>query len=326
MSARKRSSSPSTAVPSGGSPDRRRSAPVARSPQSLLSSGLPTSLQSADLTNSRIADFEGLHFFSALIRLTLDGNPIRSFVGALPLPRLRFLSLNRTPLSRARYFRLMCVVAFGGQLRILNGRCIPCADHSRASVLCDSLLPALQNGALLWGLNPVRLVSFRSNSPIRPPPGLLAASLSPAVCAYASRRARGQAAALGVSSPPARPSAACACGRLLSGGASVSPTLAGKFMGGLEALRRARPFPRMDLASAEDDAADAELSAPSYSSSTYPSTSYYPESEEEEKAQKEKAPLPGREEEEEEEEEEEDREKRASSDQPLVDAEVQADD
>ena len=72
-----------------------------------------------------IIDFIGLPQLEYLTMLNLDSNPIKSFKGAPKLPSLRWLSIKNSPISRNEYFKLMCLVAFGTNIVMINGMRVP---------------------------------------------------------------------------------------------------------------------------------------------------------------------------------------------------------
>lgn len=71
--------------------------------------------------NPRIKDFTGLKFLPSLSVLRANHTGISSFRGALQLPLLQELSLEGTPIATYKYMRLMALMCFGTNIRVING-------------------------------------------------------------------------------------------------------------------------------------------------------------------------------------------------------------
>ena len=117
--------------------------------------------QSIDLTDNFIENFIGLPFLKYLTNLNLDDNPIISFEGAIQLPCLKWLSMKNTPLSRNKFFRIICIIAFGPQLSTINNEPVTKSMRQKAEVLKKPLIPYLKKGFVISSLNPLRLSNFR---------------------------------------------------------------------------------------------------------------------------------------------------------------------
>jgi hypothetical protein len=113
-----------------------------------------------NLSSNILTNFVGLTLFDHLTQLILDSNPIRSFQGCLALPKLGWLSLRNTPISRNINFKLMCLVAFGPSLISINNDKVPQQLKDDASELQDALFPHLQAGKVISRLKPLTLLDM----------------------------------------------------------------------------------------------------------------------------------------------------------------------
>jgi hypothetical protein len=114
-----------------------------------------------DLSQNRITDFVGMPKLDMLVQLNLDENRIVSFEGCEQCRRLKWVSLRKNPVSHTGHFKLMCLVAFGKQLKYVNGEKIPDKTRTQADGLRDILLPALREGQLLISVKPLRLIDAK---------------------------------------------------------------------------------------------------------------------------------------------------------------------
>jgi hypothetical protein len=114
-----------------------------------------------NVTSNHITSFRGLPERDHLTQLILDNNPIRSFEGCVPLPRLAWLSLRNTPVSRNLYCKLMCLAAFGTTINTINNEKVPLQLKSDAGILQEPLFPHLQAGKVISRLKPLNLVDMK---------------------------------------------------------------------------------------------------------------------------------------------------------------------
>jgi hypothetical protein len=201
--------------------------------------GLPVShvCQSLNLSDNKLSNFEGMRSWPHLAILYLDDNPIKSFAGILPLPRLHWLSLRRADICRSKYFRLMCVVAFGPQLRTLNDRSVTPQEHAQAGFLRESLLPELRAGRIVSKLSPLRLISLKENSRQTPNTGLLDASIAPPLLPYATPRVLDIVQGLKSARVGERRSIAQIAAGIIAGTLNIATATRARLIDGIAALR-----------------------------------------------------------------------------------------
>lgn len=125
---------------------------------------IPENTPSIDLTQNRICDFNGIPSLPVLQELNLDNNPVTSYSGSHRFPKLLYFSAKGAPISRNPYFKLMSLVAFGNQLKIINGEMISAKIRDQAAKIGDKLLPYLLDGKLISNLYPLRLVDPQSQT------------------------------------------------------------------------------------------------------------------------------------------------------------------
>ena len=119
---------------------------------------------SIDVSKNHIQNFIGFegHEVQHLAQLNLDSNPIRSFEGCKTCPRLTWLSMRNTPISRNKYFKLMCLIMFGDQLQTINNEQIPKRFKVQAVALRSHLYDELYNGRIVSSLKPLRMLDMNN--------------------------------------------------------------------------------------------------------------------------------------------------------------------
>jgi hypothetical protein len=102
-------------------------------------------------------NFIGIPSLPCLAHLQLDGNPIESFKGCHSLPQLYWLSMHGCPVADYRHFQIMCLCAFGPQVRLINDNRVTETVRNQAIALRPSVIRDLEAGRILVELNPVRV-------------------------------------------------------------------------------------------------------------------------------------------------------------------------
>jgi hypothetical protein len=120
-----------------------------------------------------IPSFAGLPDLPNLRRLTVDHTNLSSFEHAPRLPSLEYLSMRGTRLENLQFARVMCAIAFGPQLEIVNGQPFSAADVKLARRLAPTVEPRLRQGWILTSTNPLRMLNIRTRErtmlwPIQP--------------------------------------------------------------------------------------------------------------------------------------------------------------
>lgn len=184
---------------------------------SFASIKIPANCSQVDLSKNKISNFEGLTKLDCLTQLQLDYCPIKTFKGAMHLPSLRWLSMKGTPVSRNNYFKLMCIVVFGPQLKTINDEKVPQAVFKQVEALEDSLRPQLLEGRLLSHIKPIRLIDPVDDKQITPNEHLLNASINLGYTTPLVKEiTETQLVAQQVEQKEAKPTIAVICNELLS--------------------------------------------------------------------------------------------------------------
>ena len=113
---------------------------------------------SIDISGNWIKNFDGMKVMQGLTSLNLDNNPISSFKGAQIQPKLKWLSMKKTHISRNPYFKIMCLVVFGEQLSIINNERVTDYHRKMSKQLNSDLLGELVVGHIISNMNPLRLI------------------------------------------------------------------------------------------------------------------------------------------------------------------------
>ena len=97
--------------------------------------GVQADLTVLYLQRNRFSSFRHLAPQPVLAELCLDENAITSFAFAVRQPHLRTLTLWGNPVCNHRNYRIMCLLAFGSQLRHVDGEILTSMERKRARAL-----------------------------------------------------------------------------------------------------------------------------------------------------------------------------------------------
>jgi hypothetical protein len=121
-----------------------------------------TNYNSLDFSSNPITSLRDLETLPLLSRLNLNGTLIESFESVKDQPSLTDVSLTNTPLGNYQMIDIMCIIAFGKNVRHVNGKPILKAHRATGLRLRKFLAPLLQHGWLVMGLEPIRCFHFRT--------------------------------------------------------------------------------------------------------------------------------------------------------------------
>ncbi|KAK8838713.1 hypothetical protein M9Y10_032752 [Tritrichomonas musculus] len=113
-----------------------------------------------------IVDFQGMQSLPNLKDIYLDNTKLSSFRGVPELPSLETISIKSTPINAYKKADIMCVIAFGCQLVLINGEEIRRDKLRFAQQNRDVLLPYLRDGWLLTSINPIRFIHSKTRQRI----------------------------------------------------------------------------------------------------------------------------------------------------------------
>lgn len=131
--------------------------------RSLENISFQEGLESLNLSNNLIFDFEGLQKLEKLKTLIMDDNPIISFKGFPEdgTPNIEEVSFVNCPFSKLKNFKSLCVIVMGSQLKKINGNKVTRNDHANAMKYGD--LKAIRL-LLIFGWIPQRPIVLQKNA------------------------------------------------------------------------------------------------------------------------------------------------------------------
>lgn len=104
-----------------------------------------------------ITSFAGLCASTKLRCLYVDDTEIKSFDGAPELPKLKFLSLKNSPLSRYKKLMLMARIVFEN-IESVNGFELPARVPAQADRMRELVGPYLRQGWVIISVKPMKLL------------------------------------------------------------------------------------------------------------------------------------------------------------------------
>ena len=117
------------------------------------------------LSDNALTSLAGLGVQPVLEELDVSGNELTSLAGARPQPRLKSVLLARNPIASHVHFRTMTLLAFGWQLRSIDGIPVTAAERRAAKGLAapaPGLLVDLISAGWLLDLKPRTKAEMRA--------------------------------------------------------------------------------------------------------------------------------------------------------------------
>ena len=108
-----------------------------------------------DICNNPIKTFEGMNTYQSLELLLADNTKLISLKGAQPQYDLGQVSALGTPLGASKHFGLMCLIAFGDSVNIVNGALISDATRSLAKILRPWIGDDIIDGWVILNVDPL---------------------------------------------------------------------------------------------------------------------------------------------------------------------------
>lgn len=102
-----------------------------------------------NLSNNPIKSLKGFPQMPNLEELYLDSTDLANFEGAVELPNLKKLSIQGAPILEHKYFLFMALLAFGTQIKEINGRAVKDTVIEKAENLIQKYRQSVQNGEVI---------------------------------------------------------------------------------------------------------------------------------------------------------------------------------
>ncbi|EAY14320.1 hypothetical protein TVAG_026410 [Trichomonas vaginalis G3] len=114
----------------------------------------PEVITNLDLSFTNIKDFTGMPLMENLVKLNVSGTKLNSFVGAVKSPKLEQISFAGSPIASFEYLNMMCLIAFGPQLTLINHVRVTKQDIKLSELYKDTLEPLLRSGWIVASIGP----------------------------------------------------------------------------------------------------------------------------------------------------------------------------
>lgn len=114
----------------------------------------PEVITHLDLSFTQITNFEGMPYMPNLVKMNLASSKINSFIGAVNLPKLEQLEFAGAPITQFEYLHVMCLIAFGMNLKLINHVRVTKQDIKLAELYMSTIEPMLRTGWLIASISP----------------------------------------------------------------------------------------------------------------------------------------------------------------------------